>query len=248
VRLEIAFEEGRVQGSVAIDLPAAAGSGCPALRKRYAIVEATQGPGTLAFTDSGSNEWTLAVRRGGEVLQGLVAWQQGGVEQPLADGFSGPGGERPGSRLRGEVRVRRAGTPESAAEGPAAGGSAPAADAAGASAPAPAKSGGGGRHVKNVAAVLAANVVGLGLLYGVNVLGQGSSESGVVTCSPRVCIVGAPNEPCYCEGNVLSGASCGSTPSGAPLGAFCDGHAIPCQSGLSCNSGVCEDSFGRCPY
>jgi hypothetical protein len=99
-----------------------------------------------------------------------------------------------------------------------------------------------------VAIIIGANVVGLGLLYGVNKLGKGSSESGVVTCSPRTCIVGAINEPCYCEGNVLSGASCGTTTTGAPLGSPCDGKSVPCQAGLSCNSGICEDRFGRCPY
>ena len=64
----------------------------------------------------------------------------------------------------------------------------------------------------------------------------------------RTCIVGAPGAPCFCESNVLSGASCGSTPAGAPLGAPCDGKTTPCQSALSCNSGICEDRDGRCPY
>jgi len=241
VRLELATEAGRLRGSVAIDLPAAEGSGCPALRKRYAIADATPGPDTLSFTDSGGNEWTLSVRRSGEVLQGLLAWQQGGPEGPLAEGFAGPDGKRPMARLSGEVRLQRAAEPAGAGEGgpssaPPAGGAAPVPKA------------GGGTHAGNVAIVIGANVVGLGLLYGVNKLGKGSSESGVVTCSPRICIVGAINEPCYCEGNVLSGASCGTTTTGAPLGSPCDGKSVPCQAGLSCNSGLCEDRFGRCPW
>ncbi len=241
VRLELASEAGRLTGSVAIDLAAEAGSGCPALRKRYAIAEATPGPDTLAFTDSGGNEWTLAARRSGAVLQGLLAWRQGGKDAPLAEGFAGPDGKPPMSRLSGEVRLQRAEEAAGAGQGAAA-----AEAAAGGAAPAP--KAGAGTHARHTAIIVGANVVGLGLLYGVNKLGKGSSESGVVTCSPRVCIVGAFNEPCYCEGNVLSGAPCGTTTTGAPVGAPCDGKSVPCQAGLSCNSGICEDRFGRCPY
>jgi hypothetical protein len=122
-----------------------------------------------------------------------------------------------------------------------------AAGGAGAAAPTPVPTG-AGKQVGHIAAIVGANVVGLGLLYGANKAGKGSSESGVVTCSPRTCIVGAPNEPCFCEGNVLSGASCGTTPAGSPLNAPCEVPNVPCQSGLSCNSGLCEDRFGRCPY
>jgi hypothetical protein len=64
-----------------------------------------------------------------------------------------------------------------------------------------------------------------------------------------VCIVGATiNDPCFCEGNVVSNASCGTTEGGAPINAPCDGKGVPCQSGLSCNSGVCQDRDGRCPF
>ena len=244
VRLELGAEGGRLKGSVALDLTAEPGSGCPPLRKRYAIAETVQGPGTLSFTDSGGNEWTLAVRRNGTVLQGLLAWRQGGDEQPLAEGFTSPGGQRPAARLSGEVRLRRGGDEVVTEE--AAGAAAP--PAAGPAA-APTPPAGAGRHVGNLGIVLGANVVGLGLLYGANKIGKGSSESGVVTCSPRVCIVGATlNDPCFCEGNVVSGASCETTESGAPLNAPCDGKAVPCQSGLSCNSNVCQDRDGRCPY
>ena len=242
VRLELAAVAGQLGGSVAIDLPAESGSGCPPLRKRYAIAGVAVGAGTLSFTDSGGNEWTLSVRRNGQVLQGLLAWRPGGKEVALAEGFTGPDGRRPMSRLSGEVRLQRAEEPAGGGEG----GTAP--PAAPAEGPAPAPAAGAGKHTGNVALVIGANVVGLGLLYGVNQLGKGSSESGVVTCSPRTCIVGAINEPCFCEGNVLSGAPCGTTATGAPLGAPCDGKSVPCQAGLSCNSGLCEDRFGRCPY
>lgn len=229
VRLELGAGTS-VAGSIAIDMPAPAGAACPSLRKRYAIPEfVLEGP-ALSFTDSGGNEWTLSLREGGAALQGLLAWRQGGVEQPLAEGFSLPGGQRPVARLSGEVQLRRV-VP----------------GASGAAAPTPAATG-GGKQAGHLGAILGANVVGLGLLYAANELGKGSSESGVVTCSPRVCIVGAPNEPCFCEGNVLSGASCGTTQAGAPLNAPCDGKSVPCEASLSCNSGLCEDRFGRCPY
>jgi hypothetical protein len=225
---------------VAIDLPAEAGSGCPPLRKRYAVAQATQGAGTVSFTDSGGNEWTLSLRERDTLLQGLLAWHPGSQEEPLAEGFAGPDGLRPTTRLNGEVRLKRGGEVEPAAAAPT-----PAAE--GAAAPPPHT--GVGQHAGHLGLVIGANVVALGLLYGVNKVGKGSSESGVVTCSPRVCIVGATiNDPCFCEGNVVSGVSCGTTVSGAPLGAPCDGTSVPCQATLSCNSGICEDRFGRCQY
>jgi hypothetical protein len=220
-----------VAGSVAIDLPAPQGTPpCPALRKRYAIAEVSVSGPTLSFTDSGGNEWTLSLRENGKALQGLLAWRQGGVEEPLAEDFSLPGGRRPIARLSGEVQLHRV----------VSGG----AGAAVASVP-PVSA---GKQAGSIAAIIGANVVGLGLLYGANKLGQGSSETGGVTCSPRVCIVGAPGAPCFCEGNVLSGASCGTTPAGSPIGGPCDGTSVPCQAALSCNSGVCEDRDGRCPF
>ncbi len=246
VRLELAGEGTALKGSVAIDLPAEPASGCPPLRKRYAIAETIQGPGTLSFTDSGGNEWTLAVRRNAGVLQGLLAWRQGGPEQPLAEGFTRPDGQRPMARLSGEVRLHRGGEP-AAAESAAAGSTAvPEAAAA-----TPKAHAGAGRYLGSAGIILGANVVGLGLLYGVNKAGKGTSQSGVLTCSPRTCIVGPTiNDACFCEGNVVSGVSCGTTTAGAALNAPCDGNpeSVPCQSGLSCNSGVCQDRDGRCPW
>ncbi len=100
-----------------------------------------------------------------------------------------------------------------------------------------------------VAAVAAVNLVGLGALYAVNKAGKSSSGTGTVSCSARYCIVGAPNAPCFCENeNIVNGASCGSTKSGQAPGQPCDDKLQPCQSGYSCNAGVCEDRFGRCPY
>jgi hypothetical protein len=229
VRLELGAGTS-VAGSIAIDMPAPQGAACPTLRKRYSIAEfVLEGP-ALSFMDSGGNEWTLSFRENGVTLQGLLAWRQGGAEEPLAEGFSLPGGRRPLARLSGEVQLRRLATGGAGAAAP----TAPPVSA--------------GKQAGHIGAIIGANVVGLGLLYGANKLGKGSSESGVVTCSPRTCIVGAPNAPCFCEGNVLSGASCGTTRAGAPIGGFCEVPGVPCQSGLSCNSGLCEDRDGRCPY
>ncbi len=239
VRMELTSEGGALHGSLAIDLPAEAGSGCPPLRKRYAIADVASGANAVSFADSGGNEWTLSVRRSGNVLHGMLAWQQGGPEQPLAEGFTLPDGVRPASRLSGEVHLRRAVVEESPT----------AAAPADEKKSAPGKTSLGG-HAHNLAIILGANLVGLGLLYGVNKLGKGSSSSGTITCSPRTCIVGPPNAPCFCESNsnVITGASCGNTTAGQPLNAPCDGTTQPCQSGLSCNNNICEDRYGRCPY
>jgi hypothetical protein len=240
VRLELTVVEGQLRGSVAIDLPAEPGSGCPPLRKRYAIAQATQGVGTVSFTDGGGNEWALSLRERDALLQGLLAWHPGVQEEPLAEGFTSPDGQRPMTRLNGEVRLQRGVEAEPAA-------AAPTAAAEGKTGPPPHTS--VGQHAGHLGLVIGANVVALGLLYGVNKLGQGGSSAGVLTCSPRVCIVGPTiNDPCFCEGNVVSGVSCGTTASGAPIGAPCDGKSVPCQATLSCNSGICEDRFGRCQY
>ena len=244
VRLELTVVEGQLRGSVAIDLPAEPGSGCPPLRKRYGIAEVVQGAGTVSFTDAGDNEWTLSLRQNNSLLQGLLAWRPGGREEPLAEGFTGPDGRRPTTRLNGEVRLQRGGD-EAPPQTPAAG--ALTVGAEGKTGPPPHTS--AGQHAGHLGVVIGANVVALGLLYGANKLGKGSSESGVLTCSPRVCIVGPTiNDPCFCEGNVVSGVDCGTTVGGAPMGAPCDGRSVPCQATLSCNGGICEDRFGRCQF
>jgi hypothetical protein len=256
VHLELSAEAGRLRGSLAIDVPAAAGSACPPLRKRYTVEEVAEAPGTVAFTDSGGNEWQLSVRRQGEVLQGLLAWRQGGPDQPLADGFTSPDGQRPLSRLSGEVRLRRsvseAEKGETAAAAP--GGGTAAAGGAGAVASAPRKTT-GGTAAKYVAIVLGANVVGLGLVYGVNRLGKFStnSASGTTTCSPRLCRVGLPGFGCVCDPSQSSGAGCGDTATGVDLLGVCNGTTLPCKSGYSCDLlpgksvYTCADRWVNCP-
>ena len=99
-----------------------------------------------------------------------------------------------------------------------------------------------------VAAILAANVVGVGAFAGVNVLANDSGQSGgTATCSPRSCFFAALTDPCTCTIDVVSGSSCPAG-GGAPAGASCGLPSVPCQAGLSCNNGICEDRGGRCPF
>jgi hypothetical protein len=247
IRLALASRDGKLQGSVAIDLSPAEGSGCPPVRKRYLVTEVVQAEGLVSLTDSGGHDWDLAPKRDGRILRGLMAWQQGGDDQPLAEGFAFADGTRPRSRLRGEVRLRkRTATPEGVEGEEAAGGAG--AEAGPQSGAPEQRTTSGGTYAKYVVGILGATAVGLAGLYGVNQLGQGSSEEGTVTCSPRRCIVGAPGEPCFCEGNVVSGAECGETESGVPIGGACDFPTLPCQALLSCNNNICQDRFGRCPF
>jgi hypothetical protein len=245
IRLALGVEDGRLQGSVALDLPPAEGSGCPALRKRHLVTEVVLAEGLVSLTDSGGHHWDLALKRDGRALRGLMAWQQGGSDEPLAEGFSFPDGAKPRSRLSGEVQLRKLeAAPDDAVAGAGETGSSAGADAA----VPEERTTSGGTYVKYVGAILGATAVGLAGLYGVNQLGQGSSDQGVVTCSPRRCVVGAPNEPCFCEGNVVSGDPCGETESGVEIGGACDYPSRPCEALLSCNNGICQDRFGRCPF
>jgi hypothetical protein len=232
VTLELSRDAGKVSGSLAIDMPSSPGSGCPALRKRYQIPEAQVSESAVSFTDSGGHEWNLGLRK--QFLKGLVAWKEGGGGgEPLAEGFSLPGGARPLTRLSGEVKLGRVAEPQAAAAPPGAAGKAK-------------KS---GSVARSVGIVLGANVVALGVLLGVNKVAKSSSNAATVTCSPRTCLPGDPGQQCLCNAaNVLSGVPCGTTSSGVPQGGVCDGNALPCQSGFSCNAGVCEDRNGRCPY
>jgi hypothetical protein len=249
VRLELRHEGAQWTGSVAIDMAPAGDSGCPPLAKRYTIPVVHVGEGTLGFTDAGGHEWNLSVRRGEGLLKGMVAWKTG--DEPLAQGFTVSGGATPLTRLSGEVRLARATAPAAPATGTAAGAE-PAGGGAGAAAGATTRAAPdkitAGKRAGHLAGVIGANIVAVGVLYGVNKAGKSSSEGGVVTCSPRYCIIASLGEPCLCNANVLSSASCGSTASGAPQQGVCNNTDLPCQSGLSCNAGVCQDRFGSCPF
>jgi len=256
VKLEIVRAADKLGGTILIEIPPAAGSGCPPLRKQYLVTEARPSEAALTLVDSGGNEWNLALREGGAVLKGMLASKGGGVPEALAAGFS-VAGTTPLVRLSGEVHLERPGAAKGTAEkdAPAKGAGASAEGGSGASAGTAAGSSAGsgkprvsaGDRAGYIAAILGANVVAAGALVGVNKVGN-SSGSGGTSCSPRNCFVGSPGEPCLCNANVLAGAPCGTVPGGVPLGGACDGMARPCQSGFSCNGGICQDGSGACPY
>jgi hypothetical protein len=100
-----------------------------------------------------------------------------------------------------------------------------------------------------VAGVLGANVVAAGAFALANKAGKGQDDGPPqVTCSPRRCFLIAVGQ-CECNTTLTTGQPCGSTASGVGYAGACnvDG-AEPCQAGLSCNAGFCEDRFGHCPF
>jgi hypothetical protein len=220
-------------GQVSLDLPAA-GASCPALRARYRIEDVRVSGNSVGFADAAGNQWRVTLRDGR--LQGMV---------------SSP-------RFNGEVDLNPASTPPAApspapspSPGPEAGTAAPVA------APAPQASAATdgkapprkGSVWKGVGGVIAANVVGLGALVGLNKALNDSKApaSNTVTCSPRTCVAAAPGD-CQCNNNLTNGASCGTTSSGVPYAGVCNPPSLPCQADLSCNNGLCEDRLGRCPF
>jgi hypothetical protein len=112
---------------------------------------------------------------------------------------------------------------------------------------------GSGKHgsmTGTVGAILGANIVGLGAFAAANKLGQGKNNvPPQVNCSPRQCLYISPTDPCQCNTPTVAGGTCGTTTSGVAYAGLCnvDG-GLPCQAGLSCNSGFCEDRFGHCPF
>ena len=215
---------------VRLEIAGTPGSGCPPLRKRYEATNVVIAGSAVSFLDPAGHEWSLALREGR--LVGLVAWKGGGKDEPLADGFTPPGGPPPLSRLSGEVALDR-----TAGEGDASGSPTEAA----AKTEAKSKS-----HF--LPAFLAANVVGLGAFYGIKKASDDTASGGTATCSPRYCAYGGISDPCTCNINIAAGASCGQTTNGVPFGGVCNSKTLPCQATLSCNNGVCDDKYGRCPY
>jgi hypothetical protein len=105
-----------------------------------------------------------------------------------------------------------------------------------------------GSVLKGTGAFIAANVVGVGALVGLNyALKDKQTSTGTVTCSPRSCVAIVAGD-CTCNTEIANGAMCGNTTSGVTLGGACSLPALPCQSDYSCNNSICEDKFGRCPF
>ena len=215
---------------VRLEIAGTPGSGCPPLHKRYEATNVVIAGSAVSFLDPAGHEWSLAMREGR--LVGLVAWKGGGKDEPLAEGFAPPGGPAPLTRLSGEVVLDR-----TAGEG----------EGAGAAAEPTAKTGAKSKS-HFLPAFLAANVVGLGAFYGIKKATDDTSSGGTATCSPRYCVYGGISDPCTCNINITSGASCGQTTNGVTFGGVCNDKTLPCQATLSCNNGVCDDKLGRCPF
>jgi hypothetical protein len=153
------------------------------------------------------------------VLQGLVDWKPGDAAPAAAVPI----------RLSGEVALKKA--------------------PAGAIASRKAPAGGSGSTARDVAVILGANVVGIGAFAAVNVLTNEKEQSeGQATCSPRACFYAGLSDACVCNIEVTAGGSCFTGATGAAAGAPCNASNQPCEAGLSCNNGICEDRGGRCPF
>jgi len=220
VTLRLTQTEEGLRGTLILDVPASGGPSCPPLPREQEITHVTVSGSSVSFRDPSGHEWNLGLRAG--ALQGLVAWKTG------ADTAAGDGGPR----VSGEVRFARATT------------------AAGRPAEAAVSSGSG---MRGVIGIVGANVVAAGAFVLTNRLiddsGQQDEGGGpAATCSPRVCFFVELTDPCTCTIDVVTGGSCFTTPGGALAGAPCNGSSVPCQSGLSCNNGICEDEGGRCPF
>jgi hypothetical protein len=223
VSLVLEGSSGPSGGHVSLDLPAA-GESCPALNARYALEDVRVSGNSVSFADAAGNQWHVTLRDGR--LQGMVS----------SPNFSG------------EVDLNPASPPHAAAPQASPSPGATAGSAAGAGPngkPLPPK----GSVWKGVGGIIAANVVGLGALVGLNkALGDNkTTTANGVTCSPRTCVAAAPGD-CQCNINLTAGASCGSTAAGVPYAGVCGPPTLPCQQNLSCNNGLCEDSAGRCPF
>ena len=228
-----AEEGGDVVAIARLEIAGTPGSGCPPLRKRYEATNVVVTSSAVSFIDPAGHEWHMALREGR--LVGLVSWKGGGKDDALAEGYAPPGGAPPLTRLSGEVRLERSSEGE------------PAAPASGATPASPEK---GARQKGSHfwPAFIGANIVGLGAFYGIKKATDDTGGGGSATCSPRFCVYGGVADPCVCNVNITSGASCGSTSGGVPFGGACNGTTLACQAGLSCNNNICDDKYGRCPF
>jgi hypothetical protein len=111
--------------------------------------------------------------------------------------------------------------------------------------PAPSKAA-GGSVLKGAGGFVAANVVALGALVGLNqALKDKQQSTAAASCSPRTCVQVVVGESCQCNLPTTEGGSCGATANGVLYGGQCHLPDLPCQSTLSCNNGICDDV--RCP-
>lgn len=219
-------------GQVRLVLPAPAGTECPAFAIDSPLGEVALTESTASFRDAQGRQWNLALQAG--VLRGLVNGSDGSGELAL-------------QRRRAERRAAR--EPKAVPDAPVATATPePAAAGSEASGGAPGKASGPGLKAGTLG-ILGANIVGLGALLAVNQAVQDDSAgTSTLICSPRLCLIGGPGEPCDCSSTITTGQACGDTTSGVPVGGACALPNLPCQALLSCNNGVCEDRLGSCPF
>jgi hypothetical protein len=230
VTLEVVTAGDQTTGTLTLDLKATTAD-CPPLKKHYDLVDVRVSGDQLDFVDPAGASWDLALHAGG--LLGIVDWKGGPTDEPLADGFHGPDGSTPLTRLQGEVNFSRIGSKPTPL--PVSGKTTTTGTAAG------------------LGSILVANVVGAAVLVLTYKLTK-SSGTGTSTnnCSPRTCIIGSVGSPCLCNVQYAQGGSCYSNGLGGQVGASCSilGQPTdtPCANGLSCNNGVCQDfATGQCP-
>jgi hypothetical protein len=221
VTLEVRGEGQETTGALSLDMKASSPT-CPPLAKRYALHDIKVAGSRIAFVDPAGASWDLAFRTGG--LVGIVSWKAGQTDEALAEGFVGPDGSTPLTRLNGEVTLKRQG------------GETPPGPRGKSSVTGTAKAG---------IAVIAAEVIAGAALLAVNRYTKQSGNATSNNCSPRSCGVGVP---CLCNVQIAVGASCGNTSLGGTVGSPCALPDTPCGAGLSCNSNICQDlATGQCP-
>ncbi len=248
VRLELARRELARRGRSRSTCPRRAGLGLP--RAAQALLDRrgrARGPRAVLHR-LGRQRVDAVAARGGAVLQGLLAWRQGGARAAARRGLLAPrraaaarAPERRGAacgaaRRRRTRRNRRQSRPGRAGGRECRGGAVQPA--------------GEGRHAGHLALILGANVVGLGPALRRQQAGQGQLRERASSPARRASASSGPRStsPASAKATSSRAPPAGPTESGAPQNAPCDGNGVPCEASLSCNSGLCEDRVGRCPY
>lgn len=228
VTLEVRSEGDQTKGVLSLEIKPSSPP-CPPLKKRYELADIKVVGSRLAFMDPAGDSWDFALQAG--TLVGFVGWRGGSADDPLAEGFLGPDGSAPPTRLQGDVSLKRQGAVATPI-GPK------------------------GRTttagvLKGAGLLVVANAVAAGALVLTNQLTKQSGTATSNNCSPRSCVIGVP---CLCNVQTSSSASCGTTSLGGTLGSPCNvtGNSplpsdAPCAAGLSCNNNVCQDISTLCP-
>src|SRR5262245_14974522 len=227
-------------GRIRLTLDPPAGTECAPIAVDSPLSDASLSASTAFFKDTQGREWNLALQAG--VLRGLFSGSDGSGELTL---------QRRGSGERRAAAEKAAPSPSpsptaSPSPSPSPSPSTPA--AAGGTGGAAGGAKGPGMKAGTLG-FIGANIVALGALLGVTHATQDQSAgTSTLVCSPRVCLIGAPGEPCDCTSTITTGQDCGQTQTGIPIRGACALPDLPCQALLSCNNNICEDRLGSCPF